>query len=86
LWRIERYHGNPTIQNIEQRMPKITGLYEIPDSYLLRCSLAESRPAQTEVPTIMGMKRLVPVTAASHPQAMVRPTVKRMAIHVFIAV
>jgi hypothetical protein len=58
----------------------------MPDWYLVSRSLAESTPAQTEVPTIIGTKRLMFVTAASHPQPTTRPTANKIAIHVFIGV
>lgn len=58
----------------------------MPDWYLLRRSLAESMPTQTDVPTIIGTKRLISVTAASHTQPIKRLRVKRTAIQVFIDV
>ena len=52
---------------------------------MARRTRAESTPAQTEVPTIIGPKRLMPVFASNNPQIRTRPRVRRMAIHVFIA-
>jgi hypothetical protein len=58
----------------------------MPDWYLLNCSLEESIPAQTEVPTIIGTKRLMPVSATNNSQLIIRPTVRMIAGQVFIVV
>jgi hypothetical protein len=85
LCRIERYHGKAGIHNIEHRMPKTTGLYEMPDWKRMRRTLAESIPTQTEVPTTIGTMRSMWAKATNKPQALTSPTVNRIAIHVFIA-